>query len=111
LLGLREVRGMADVRRVIAKDGSAAFDIPLDTRIGYGAALEAYALDRDGEIHATQKLLHVAPIERELAVTARTRPTYGPGDTVDLEVAVDRAEAADLVVSVFDRSLLGVAPD
>ncbi|MCW5807185.1 MAG: hypothetical protein KIT31_32815 [Deltaproteobacteria bacterium] len=92
--------------------GRATFDIPAGTTLGYGAAVEAYLLGPDKEVLAAQQLFHVRPTQRELAVTATAvKKTYGPGDTVELDVSVGRAESVELAVSVFDQSLLGVAPD
>ncbi|MEO8699858.1 MAG: alpha-2-macroglobulin family protein [Kofleriaceae bacterium] len=110
LVVVRDARGIRSRQRVTLAGGLASLDLPA-TGLGYGAVVEAFALGTDHEIQAVQEPLHVAQTQRELAIKTTAKPTYGPGDIVDLGIELDRPEAADLVISVFDQSLLGVAPD
>ena len=60
---------------------------------------------------ADQHDLFVIPTDRTLTVTTTTPDTVGPGAEVKLGLQVNRTEEVDLVVSVFDESLLGVSGD
>ena len=60
---------------------------------------------------ADQHELFVIPTDRTLTVTTTTPDTVGPGAEVKLGLQVNREEEVDLVVSVFDESLLGVSGD
>ncbi|HEU0033373.1 MAG TPA: alpha-2-macroglobulin family protein [Kofleriaceae bacterium] len=111
LVVVRDATGIRARRRIVLAGGLGKLDIPVGTQLGYGAAVEAYVLGNDHAIAATQELFRVVPTSKQLAITTTAKPSYGPGELVDLEVAVDRKEPVDLVVSVYDESLLGVAPD
>jgi Alpha-2-macroglobulin family/Bacterial Alpha-2-macroglobulin MG10 domain/MG2 domain/A-macroglobulin TED domain len=111
LIVVRDARGIVSRSRVKLADGRARIDLPVGDTLGYGAAIEAYLLGTGGTVHAAQRLVEVAQSSRELAIRTHTKETYGPGQTVELDVDVGRAEAVDLVVSVFDQSLLGVSQD
>lgn len=62
-------------------------------------------------IYADQHDVFVIPTDRTLTVTTTTPETVGPGAEVKLGLQINREEEVDLVVSVFDESLLGVSGD
>ncbi|NQT14132.1 MAG: hypothetical protein HQ582_15365, partial [Planctomycetes bacterium] len=93
-------------------DGSTLqFREPLPGGLRYGCRLEARYLDSAGKLHVAGRFLRVFPKERVLSIEAKHNEVYRPGEEVKLDLAVDRREPVDLVVSVYDQSLLGVAPD
>jgi len=108
---VRDANGIKSRHRVVLAGGHARLDLPASAKLGYGAAVEAFVLGNDLEVHAAQELIRVTPAKRMLSIRTDAKASYGPGDLVDLDIAVDRDEPIDLVVSVYDQSLLGVAPD
>ena len=60
---------------------------------------------------ADQRELFVIPTDRTLTISTTTPDTVGPGADVKLGLQVNRQEEVDLVVSVFDESLLSVSGD
>src|SRR5262249_44175720 len=61
--------------------------------------------------HVVGRMLRVTPTDRIIQVTAKTAEEVRPGEVVHLDLQVDRKEEVDLVVSVYDQSLLGINPD
>ena len=110
LVVVRDARGIRARHRVALVHGRARFELPT-AGVGYGATVDAYMMGDNGEVHAAQQLVRIDQVSKRIAITTTTKETYGPGDTVELDIAVDRSEPVDLVVSVFDRSILSVAQD
>ncbi len=110
LLIVRDANGIRSRLRAVLSSGAVRFDLPSDG-LSYGASVEAYLLGEGQAIEAAQQLLHVTPKQRALAIRTIAKESYGPGDTVDLGIVVGTREPVDLVVSVYDQSLLGIAPD
>ncbi|MFN0253872.1 MAG: alpha-2-macroglobulin family protein [Kofleriaceae bacterium] len=110
LVVVRDARGIRARHRLTLDGGSARIDLPT-VGIGYGATVEAYMMGAGQKVQAAQQLVRIDQVDKRLGITTTANPTYGPGEVVDLGIAVDRAEQLDLVVSVFDQSILSVAPD
>jgi uncharacterized protein YfaS (alpha-2-macroglobulin family) len=110
LLVVRDAAGIRSRHRAVLANGKARFDLPTEG-VGYGASVEAYVLAAEQTIESAQQLVRVVPSHRALTVKTDVKETYGPGDTVDLGVEVGTREPVEVVVSVFDQSLLGIAPD
>ncbi len=92
------------------KNGQAAIKEVLPAGLRYGCVVTAqYADDPDvGGTHLTSRTIHVEPLDRILKIETKHKPVYGPGETVTIDVQVDRKEPVDLVVSVFDQALMNV---
>jgi hypothetical protein len=111
LLLLRDSAGFHWAKTIRLKDGRAAFREELPKDLRYGACVEAIYADRPSQEeppHYASQLIHVVPRERIITIKTKHKERYEPGATVTLDVEVDRREPVDLVVSVFDRSLLDV---
>lgn len=113
LVVLRDGRGIRSRHRIMLTDGSARIDLPASD-LGFGAAVEAYVMGKQRAVHSAQQLVRVEQTSKRLPIAttlkgAQASGSYGPGDFVDLEITT--GANANLVVSVFDQSLLGVAPD
>lgn len=112
LLTLRDATGVRLTKVLTAsKAGVAAIDEPLPANLRYGCAVTAQYAESDTLVHADQRELFVVPDDRTIAVTTSDPGTVGPGAEVKLDIKVNRAEPVDLVVSVYDESLLGVTGD
>ncbi len=111
LVVARDAGGIKLRRTVALPGGAASVELPIPAELGHGAAIDAYLLGERGEVLAAQRPVRVIPALRTLAIGIDAKPTYGPGETVDLTVDAGRAEAVDLVISVHDQALLGIAPD
>jgi uncharacterized protein YfaS (alpha-2-macroglobulin family) len=108
LVVVRDARGIQSRHRVVLANGQARIDLPAGDQLGYGAAIEAFVLGAGTEVYATQELLRVLPTRQQLAIRTSAKDTYGPGETVDLDITVDH-HAPRLVVSVYDHHCSGGA--
>lgn len=112
LLTLRDAGGVQLVKPLVAgANGVVRFDEPLPANLRYGCAVCVQYPESAAVVHADQRDVFVTPTDRTLAVTATAPETVGPGAEVKLGLQVNREEEVDLIVSVFDESLLGVSGD
>lgn len=112
LLTLRDAAGTKLVKPLTAgANGLVAFDEPLPANLRYGCAVTVQYVEAAGVVHADLRDVYVIPTDRTLTVTTSTPDTVGPGADVKLNFQVNRQEEVDLVVSVFDESLLSVTGD
>ena len=112
LLTLRDAAGIRMMKPLMAgANGVASFDELLPQNLRYGCVVTAEYHESSTVVHADQQDLFVVPTDRTIAVTATAPETASPGAEVKLDVTVNRSEPIDLVVSVFDESLLRVAGD
>ena len=81
-------------------------DEKLPAGLRYGCTVDVIYPDDAG--HAFTR---VVPADQILNVKVETPGTVLPGSTVELNLSVDRNEPTDLVVSVYDQSILGIAAD
>ncbi len=111
LLCVRDSRGVR-FWRPYRLDGTAVqIEERLPKGLRYGCSVEAFCLDANGRVHAAAQPIRVVPRERILTVGVETKEVYSPGEEVQLDLEVNRREPVDLVVSVYDQSLLGVSAD
>jgi len=112
LLVLRDAGGAKLTRALTAgADGVARFDEALPPNLSYGCAVTAHYVEAAATVHSDMREVFVIPTDRTLTVSTSTPDTVGPGAEVKLNFAVNRQEEVDLVVSVFDESLMGVSGD
>src|SRR6185437_5095118 len=95
----------------LGKDGVLALKETLPADLRYGCTVEVQYAMEDGKLAAAEKFVRVVPADRMLTITPTVKPTVGPGENVTIDLQVNREEEVDLVVSVYDQSLLGIAPD
>lgn len=111
LLALRDSTGFRWAKTVRLREGKADFreDLPKDIR--YGACIEAIYADVPTSvepIYHVSKYLRIVPRDRMIAIKINHKEEVEPGSKVEVNIDVNRKEAVDLIVSVFDRSLLDV---
>ncbi|MBA4066030.1 MAG: hypothetical protein C0501_20385 [Isosphaera sp.] len=112
LLTLRDAQGVKVVKPLTADArGVAVIDEPLPANLRYGCAVCVQYPESATQVHADQRDLFVIPNDRTIGVTVTPPAEVGPGAEVKLGVKLDRKEEVDLIVSVFDESLLGVSGD
>jgi hypothetical protein len=112
LLVLRDAGGAKFTKALTAgENGVARFDEALPPNLSYGCAVTAHYVEAAATVHSDMREVFVIPTDRTLTVTTSTPDTVGPGAEVKLNFAVNRQEEVDLVVSVFDESLMGVSGD
>lgn len=112
LLTLRDSGGVKLVRPLTAgANGTVRFDEVLPPNLRYGCSVCAQYLESAATVFADQHDLFVVPTDRMLTIRTTAPETTGPGADVKLNFQVNREEEVDLVVSVFDESLLGVSGD
>ncbi|HEV3436042.1 MAG TPA: alpha-2-macroglobulin family protein, partial [Gemmata sp.] len=112
LLTLRDSTGIKLMRPLTAgANGIVRIDEPLPANLRYGCAVCVQYPESQTIIHAEQRELFVIPTDRMIRVTTTVPAEVGPGADINLGVQIDRQEETDLIVSVFDESLLGVSGD
>jgi hypothetical protein len=114
LVTLRDSVGIRMWQTIRLHDGRADFKLPLPPGIHYGCAVEAtYVEDEhdDEPVSIDSRLVHVVPEGRMLDIRGTIKPTLEPGEKAVLDLRVNRKEPVDLIVSVYDKSLLKVAAD
>jgi hypothetical protein len=110
LLTLRDAAGVKLVKPLTAgPNGVVRFSEQLPANLRYGCAACVRYVESPTSVHADQRDVFVLPTDRTLTVTTTAPETVGPGAEVKLGLQVNREEEVDLVVSVFDESLLGVS--
>src|SRR5439155_1216019 len=112
LLTLRDFTGIKLTKTLTAgQNGVATIAEPLPAILRYGCAVCVQYPESATVVHADQRNVFVIPIDRTIKVTAAAPAEVGPGADVKLGVQIDRQEETDLIVSVYDESLLGVSGD
>ena len=89
----------------------ARIDEALPANLRYGCAVACSIPRARRTIHADQRDLFVIPTDRTIQVTTTVPDEVGPGAEINLGIEINRKEEVDLIVSVFDESLLGVSGD
>ena len=80
--------------------------LPEDTR--YACDLVIQYVEGNGKVHVADQVVRVVPSHRFISIQTEHKDQVAPGETVKLSLNVNRAEPVDLVVSVYDQSLLGI---
>ena len=111
LLTLRDSRGLRTWRILRLKGISLLLAQRLPEDLGYGCSLEVQCVGNDGRAHIAEKFIRVRPVDRILTIKTRMKKVCDPGEKIKIAIEVNRREPVDLVVSVYDQSLLGIAPD
>ena len=111
LLTIRDSSGIRLWRAIRIHGSAAALNERLPRGFSYGCSVAAHYVDKDGRTHAAQKNVRVVPIDRMLDVRTEMKEICQPGEKAKIRIKVNRDEPVDLAVSVYDQSLLGIAPD
>jgi hypothetical protein len=111
LLTVRDSNGIRLAKPLQLKGASLALDEPMPSGLRYGCSVDVLYLGEHGESYVAARYVRVMPTDRMLTVTATTKDVYGPGEKVKIDLQVNRREPVDLVVSVYDQALLGIAAD
>lgn len=111
LLTVRDSRGVQFWKVFAVRGGGLAFRESLPADLRYGCNVEVCFLESEQRLHAVKRSLCVVPTDRTIKIDIGSRETYEPRDEVTLDLQADRHEPLDLVVSVYDKSLLGIAAD
>ncbi|MFO0844191.1 MAG: alpha-2-macroglobulin family protein [Gemmataceae bacterium] len=111
LLTLRDSTGIRLARPIAFTDGVCRLNVELPANLRYGCTVDVTYPDEPDHAHVAHSFVRVVPKDRILAVDVKTPDAVPPGATVTLDLQVNRKEPIDLVVSVYDQSLLGIAAD
>ena len=111
LLTLRDSVGLRLWQSLDLVEGKADVKLKLPEDIHYGCAVEVQYADGDEPPLIASRLIHVVPAGRMLTVRSDIKPVLQPGEQAVLNVQVNRKEPVDLIVSVYDKALLQIAPD
>jgi len=110
LLSLRDGTGVRWWKSVTLNGETARVRCKLDDDLSYGCILDVQ-YPEGGTLHVAQQPFTVVPEARTVRVTTTMKERVDAGEQVKIGIDVNRKEAVDLVVSVYDKSLLGVALD
>ncbi len=112
LVTLRDSSGIRFAKPFTLSDkGVLRIDEPLPEGTKYACTVDLHYLDENNFNHVLGRMVRVTPTDRMLKVTAKSKDEVKPGEVVRLDLQVDRKEEVDLVVSVYDQSLLGINLD
>lgn len=112
LITVRDSSGIRFWKPLTLNDkGVAVIEEALPGDLKYGCTVDVHYLDDDAINHIMGRFIRVNPKDRVINLTTKVREEVKPGETVKVEIQADRAEEVDLVVSVYDQSLLGINPD
>ena len=112
LLTLRDSTGLKLWKPLtLGKDGMLVVEESLPADLRYGCSVEVQYANEPSKLSIADRFVRIVPKDRMLTITPTVKPTVGPGEVVKIGLQVDRKEEVDLVVSVYDQSLLGIAPD
>jgi Alpha-2-macroglobulin family/A-macroglobulin TED domain/MG2 domain/Alpha-2-macroglobulin bait region domain/Bacterial Alpha-2-macroglobulin MG10 domain len=111
LLSIRDGHGIRAWRAFRLVGQTKRLNLKLPGALGYHAVVDVQYLDRRGRVHVADASIRVHPARRIIKTQVEVKRVVRPGEQVELKLRVDRAEPVDLVVSVYDQSLLGIAPD
>lgn len=110
LLTVRDSSGIRLTKPVTFTGGLCELNEQLPADLRYGCTVDVCYPDAD-HAHVAQAFFRVVPAGRMLTVQVKAPESVPPGSTVELDLQVNRKEPVDLVVSVYDQSLLGIAAD
>ena len=112
LLTVRDSSGLRLWKPITLDDkGIAILDEKLPAELKYGCTIDIHYLDDKEVNHVLGRFIRVNPKDRIVNVTTKVKEEVKPGEIVKIDLAVDRKEEVDLVVSVYDQSLLGINAD
>jgi alpha-2-macroglobulin len=112
LVTLRDSSGIRFAKPFTLSDmGVVRIDEALPAGMKYACNVDVHYLDEKNFNHVLGRMIRVTPTDRMIRVTAKTKDEVKPGEMVHVDLQVDRQEEVDLVVSVYDQSLLGINPD
>jgi uncharacterized protein YfaS (alpha-2-macroglobulin family) len=112
LVTLRDSSGIRFARPYTLNDkGIVRIDEPIPDGMKYACNFDLHYLDEKSVNHVLGRMIRVTPTDRMINVTVRTKDEVKPGEVVRIDLQVDRKEEVDLVVSVYDQSLLGINAD
>lgn len=114
LVTLRDSVGLRLWKTLRLTDGMAKvkLELPPDCRYGCTMAVQYADVSRAAEAaHVAGRVIHVVPHKRMLSIRSTVKPVCEPGEKAVIHLEVNRKEPVDLIVSVYDKALLGIAPD
>jgi len=109
LLVVRDGHGVQAMKTISLTGNQSPFTIKLPSSISLGCSVTAMYSDDAQTLHQVRRRFQVRPDTQPIKVTSKLPELPAPGETVELSFEVDRKAEVDLVVSVYDKSLLGVA--
>ena len=110
LLTLRDSSGIRHHETIQFENGIARIDWDFPTNMRYGFTVEAL-LSQKNRTYSAIEFARVVPLDRIVDLEVKHNEVYQPGEEIELEIAASSKQQMDLVVSVYDQSLLGIAAD
>ncbi len=110
MVTLRDSLGIRIRQQVKLNRGIARLDLQLPKTIRYGSTVEVEFLHNDRS-YFSNNFVRILPVDKIIELQIDSQEHYGPGEEVTLDTQANQRQEMDLVVSVIDQSLLGIAPD
>lgn len=111
LVTLRDSSGVRLWQPFQLNGHSGKLSLRLPENIRYACDIAIHYAEADGKIYLADQIIRVVPENRFITIKTQHEEQVTPGETVKLEFNVNRTEPVDLVVSVYDQSLLGITAD
>jgi uncharacterized protein YfaS (alpha-2-macroglobulin family) len=111
LLSIRDGTGVRFWKPIQLQGGTGRISHVLTDDLRYGCSIDVQYADEPGRVQVAEKFIRVVPEAKLLKVATTLKDRVDAGEKVRIDIQVNRLEAVDLVVSVYDQSLLGIAPD
>ncbi len=112
LVTLRDSSGIRFAKPYTLNDkGILQINEPIPEGIKYACNVDLHYLDEKNFNHVIGRMIRITPTDRMIQVTAKSKEEVKPGEVVRVNLQVDRQEEVNLVVSVYDQSLLGINQD
>jgi len=111
LLTIRDSTGVRLWSSVRTAGAVTKISEPLPSGLAYGCVLTAHYVDINGRTHVARRKVRITPVERMLTIDTTMKDIVEPGEPMQIRVKVNRSEPVDLIISVYDESLLGIAAD
>lgn len=110
MVTLRDSTGIRHRQKVQLENGMGRINFPIPAAMRYGATVEVEFPQND-RMYFSNNFVRIVPVDQMVDVKISSQELYSPGEEVVLDLQSNLAQEMDLVVSVIDQSLLGVAAD
>ncbi|MEM7390906.1 MAG: alpha-2-macroglobulin family protein [Verrucomicrobiota bacterium] len=111
LLTLRDGTDIHTWQVLTLSEPETRFRLKIPDNASYHSVVGIKYFDLQGALQIRDKRVQVVPTEKLLTIDTELEDQVTPGERTTIDISLNREEEVDLVVSVYDQSLLGIAED